>query len=538
MLLGFALRAYKLNSVPPGLTWDEASLGYNAYSLLKTGRDEYGSLLPLTLKSFGDYKPALYAYIDAPFVALFGLNELAVRIPSVLSGLGFIILSYLIIRKIFNSEKLALSSAFFAAVSPVSIQFSRAAYESNLAVTLNMLGFYLFLKGLERTKFFLWAVVPLVLSMYTYQASKLFIPILIIGSFLLLKKSVKKDRNFWISAGGLFAGFAAVFAITFIYGGSNRLEAQNFFAYPRTQEQIAQITSEDGMKQGTLGFELFHGEWFKYITGLLERYFVYFSPKVLFVEGDYSPRHSIPDLGILNFYGLIFIPLGFYLLWMRKEEKKALILLWLFTASIPAVLSRDLISMVRALNLIFPFAVLEAFGFVYLAGKISRELKVKEIFPQLFLLSAVMINLALYLDFYFVHSPVQNAKGWLFGYKQMFAAIPRDLSQYNKVVISDGYGQPYIYYLFYKHYPPEKFQQQAILEQNSVDVGTVRRIDNIEFRPVYWPVDRGLRDSLIVGNNEELPEQDIKTEQRARKTGEISLPDGQVVFKIIENNDQ
>jgi len=38
--------------VPPGFNADEAAFGYNAYSLLKTGRDEYGTLLPLSIKSF------------------------------------------------------------------------------------------------------------------------------------------------------------------------------------------------------------------------------------------------------------------------------------------------------------------------------------------------------------------------------------------------------------------------------------------------------------------------------------------------------
>ena len=84
--LSFILRIYQINSNPPGLTWDEASLGYNAYSILKTGKDEYGSFLPITLKSFGDYKPAVYAYLSLPFIAVLGLNELAVRLPSVLSS--------------------------------------------------------------------------------------------------------------------------------------------------------------------------------------------------------------------------------------------------------------------------------------------------------------------------------------------------------------------------------------------------------------------------------------------------------------------
>src|SRR5437868_4259461 len=80
------LRLWRLDTVPAGFNIDEAAFGYNAYSILKTGKDEYGTFLPLSLKSFGDYKAAGYAYIDIPFIALFGLNEFSVRLPSAILG--------------------------------------------------------------------------------------------------------------------------------------------------------------------------------------------------------------------------------------------------------------------------------------------------------------------------------------------------------------------------------------------------------------------------------------------------------------------
>jgi len=38
--LAFFLRFYKVTSIPPSLNWDETSIAYNAYSILKTGKDE------------------------------------------------------------------------------------------------------------------------------------------------------------------------------------------------------------------------------------------------------------------------------------------------------------------------------------------------------------------------------------------------------------------------------------------------------------------------------------------------------------------
>lgn len=537
LALGFALRIYKLDSVPPGLTWDEAALGYNAYSISKTLKDEYGTFLPLTLKSFGDYKPALYAYLVIPFVMVLGLNEWAVRLPSVLAGLGLILVSYLLVKKIFKNEWLGLSVALFTAISPISIQFSRVGFESNVAVFLNVSAVFFFIKGIKNSKYLYLSACGFVLSMFCYQASKLFVPIILIGLFLFFRKEVKPGRNLLISLGVVVSVILAVYLSTFLYGQSDRLAAQNLFAYRRSEEQINLISKEDGLMSEAFEFNLIHGEWFKFVSGILERYLIYFSPDTLFIDGDYSPRHNVPDLGILNYYGLVLIPFGLYLLIRKKEREKDIILFWLLTASIPAVLSRDLISMVRALNLTFPFALLEGFGLYYLIKKVSEVTKFATVLVASMSLLIIFGNLGLYLDYYFLHAPIENSAGWLYGYKQAILQIP-DFSKYDKVIFSDTYGQPYIYYLFYTKYPPEKFQPQAILEQKTVDVGTVRKIDNIEFRPIYWPQDRGLKNTLFIGDEFDLPEQDLITESKTKKMGEIKFQDAKIAFKIVENGNE
>ena len=67
-VVAVVLRFYRIDSIPPSLTWDEAAWGYNAYSLLITGRDEHSHAWPINLESFGDFKPAGYAYILIPFI--------------------------------------------------------------------------------------------------------------------------------------------------------------------------------------------------------------------------------------------------------------------------------------------------------------------------------------------------------------------------------------------------------------------------------------------------------------------------------------
>src|SRR3989338_10636555 len=117
-LLGFILRIVFLDIAPPGFNADEASLGYNAYSLIKTGKDEWGTSFPLVFKSFSDYKPGLYVYLAIPFVWLLGLNEFSVRLPSILLGSFSIALIYFLSKELFKKETVAWACAFLLSISP------------------------------------------------------------------------------------------------------------------------------------------------------------------------------------------------------------------------------------------------------------------------------------------------------------------------------------------------------------------------------------------------------------------------------------
>lgn len=176
-ILALGIRVWDLPQNPPGLTWDETALGYNAYSLLKTARDEYGVFLPVNLKSFGDYKPAIYTYLDIPFVAIFGLGEMAVRLPNVFLGVGAVVLIYFLVHELLKDRRLGLLAALMLAISPLAIQFSRPAFESSAALFFNLLGTLFFLKGLKSPRFFIFAALAFGLSLFTYQSSRLFLPV-------------------------------------------------------------------------------------------------------------------------------------------------------------------------------------------------------------------------------------------------------------------------------------------------------------------------------------------------------------------------
>ncbi len=196
LLVASVLRLWNLGSFPPHLRNDEAALGYNAYSILSTGKDEHGEFLPLIFKSFGDWKPGLYVYLTIPFVALLGFSEVVVRLPSALVGIVSVALIYGIVLQLFKKELIALSSAFLLSVSPIFMPFSRGAWEVNVSLGLTLAGIYFFLISLKSSKFLLLSAAAFGLTFLCSHGAKFSTPVivslLVLISFAEFKKIPKK----------------------------------------------------------------------------------------------------------------------------------------------------------------------------------------------------------------------------------------------------------------------------------------------------------------------------------------------------------
>src|SRR5260221_5850510 len=104
LLLGFVVRIYNLTGVPFGFHGDEAAIGYNAYTILTRGTDEYGVPFPLFFKSFGEYKSAVEIYSTVPFISTLGLNEFSTRLVSVFYAMLSLIIAYLLTFELFKTD--------------------------------------------------------------------------------------------------------------------------------------------------------------------------------------------------------------------------------------------------------------------------------------------------------------------------------------------------------------------------------------------------------------------------------------------------
>ncbi len=181
--VGLFARLWQFGTIPGDLNQDEAFAAYEAWSLLTTGRDTAGYAFPVYLTAWGSGMNALESYLMIPFIALFGLEVWAVRLPQLLVALLSIPAVYGAGRRLFG-ERTGLLAALLLAICPWHVLLSRWALESNLAPGFLLFGFYFFLRGLEDSRFLPAAALMDGLALYAYAAIWPVMPFLLAGRAL------------------------------------------------------------------------------------------------------------------------------------------------------------------------------------------------------------------------------------------------------------------------------------------------------------------------------------------------------------------
>ncbi len=493
ILLGSVLiRTYRVGDTPP-LLWDEAALGYNAYSILQTAHDEHGQLLPLIFKSFGDYKPGIYIYLTLPCIAIFGLNPFSVRLPSILSGSLIPLLLYLLIRQLLPRQRnLATLSALIMVFNPFNIHFSRGAWETNILTFQILLASLLFFR-----KKYLTSAIIFGISLYTYQSAKLLSPLIILALIISTQSNLRSILN------KFFLPLLTI-SIPLIYGivfgqDSNRLKVMSLLSYPRSTTETQTIITESNITN----YQLFHNQLIFFSRNFFSRYFNHFSPRFLIFEGDWqNPRHSAPYVGLLLYPSIVFFLIGLLSSDYRLPATK-LLLLWLILAPIPSALTRDSVSAVRALPLSIPSVYFIATGiniFLY---------RYKSITIYCLLFTVYILSFTYYSDLYLNHMVKRSPKDFLYGYSQAINYVIQNQSKYQQVIFTQFYGQPYIYYLFYSHYSPSSYQQQNSYNQNGLDTGVVSQIGNVYFKEPQFNQVELQPGTLAIFSHDEVLRQNI-----------------------------
>lgn len=544
LILGAFLRFSHLASVPNGLTWDEAAIGYNAFSLLKTGRDEHGAFLPVIFKSFGDFKPGAYIYLTVPAVAIFGLNEFAVRFPSALAGVLTILGVYLLTREIFIKQKSVKLfglevfiwdfAALAVAISPWLVHFSHGAWEVNVYTSLTVFALYYFLRFLGGRSSLFPSLFFACFSLAMYQAAKLLTPLVFIlfaliywKDFLKQLPSYTKPRKFVLILPFILFGGWIFFGSLFGSAG-NRLSTLSIFNYrPGISDETKQIDNSSSL------IPIFHNQKELTTRLILSRYLYHFSPEVLLYEGPIiTERGHLPGLGVLNPLEIIWLILGFIFLSRMVTasshdlpDKPAILVLGLLLISpVPASLTLAEFSTIRGLFMAVPLAIITGIGMFYGLQKMKLfSLPV----AALYLMTVVYV-----FDTYFFHSQTVFATEFNYGYKQVVQLIKDNPAR--KVVFTDVYGQPYIYYLFYTAFDPATYQSSNSFVDGGLDVGRVDKVANVEFHQFGTSDLLTQKDTLFIGSEGNINNQFDIAGPGIDLFRQIETPDRKILFRVIK----
>jgi len=524
-IAGAWLRFYRLGEIPTGFTWDEAAIGYNGWSIFETKRDEWLQRLPISFRSFGDYKAPAGIYLAGLFTQFFGLTVFAVRLPfalfGVLSLLAIAWFSYewqqstnhphlknfrSLIRfkdlpkdiqtKVVASVVMATSLLAF---SPWHLHFSRAAFEAGLALFWYLIGLaaWFRLLRLQKISWLLLSITAFTISLYSYHSTKIVVPLL--GLFLLIQSFHFWKKNLRFFAIGSIWGLLLLMPLIYDSvwrAGASRLNQTTILSQPAPVFEKVQL--------------------------FLSNFCAHLSPQFL-VLGEVSDyRQGMGQWGVLMPISYLFL-IGFvgslvvrFIMKQKRGGRHELIspklhlpLILVVVGIVPAALGADSVphsirSLLALPGFILLITVICADFLRWLeATTFNRKARGNHGEKNIVIKAAIGVIVLVYLlnilamqYEYFSTFASRSTPDFQDGYFTVLSYLSspefKQLAGHReKIVFSDRYGQPYIYALFFNHISPYEYHNGYFInhEFKTVNVGDLERSNAII---IATPQDEGL----------------------------------------------
>jgi 4-amino-4-deoxy-L-arabinose transferase-like glycosyltransferase len=531
-LVAAVLTFYQLGQVPQGMTWDEAAIGYNGYAILTTRRDEWLFRLPVSFRSFGDYKAPLAIYLNGIFTYAFGMNLFAVRFPfafaSVVGIAGAILLTQqLLVLMGFRDKKkvayLALLSGFLLIFSPWYFHFSRIGFETDIMLAFVLWGFFCLCGLLNEVKlwpkfenkkpwqgyvspffFTLGTTLCLTAAIYTYHSAKVVLPFLIVGFSLLFVKKLWLQKG-WLFFGGIMGGALLIPFIkdTLWSTGGERFTQATVFGLPISFQEKLSLTVEHFVRHFNIDYLLFGA------TTTLR-------------HGDGVWGVLLPTTFCLVLCGLVF---GIMALFGKKTESTAkdakfflFAVFWIVVGALPAAIGRDVPHSNRDFLALPGFVLLATFGWSKLieflgqtklneqvsGSKGEKNLLVKSVVGTWLLLHLLFFSQ--YLYHYFTVFSHQSANDFQDGYLEAAQFAVTNEENSDKILFTSAYGQPYIYALFVRQTNPIWYQGGSLIKyefSSNINIGDFDR-HNTTIVATPKEIDPKLADQLVYGSDGQI----------------------------------
>jgi 4-amino-4-deoxy-L-arabinose transferase-like glycosyltransferase len=486
--LAIFLRFYQLGNIPAGFLNDEANAGYDAYSVLLTGKDQWNTFLPLThFVGFGGAPLPVYRYLSLIPIYLFGLNEFSTRFISSLGGILSVMALYFLVKKLVN-KKAALFSALFLAIMPWAIGLSRIGHEANIGI-LFLIVALIFGLVQKSGKSLYYAAFFLALSMYTYSAYILYAPLVLM---VILWVNYEKEKGY---------GYLLKPLILFLIFISPMIFQQNAASVRFSQVGLTTNINSIGLinnlndqrGQCLAAFnsticKITDNKALLFPSTLVKNYLSQFSPNFLYVNGTPTQFSILPERGLDYLFNFLPLILGIvFFLRNNKQRKLSFALTTLFLLSpLPNAFTSDG-NYVRS-SIMQPFlALFGGLGIYYCWDFLKGKQKlISYLFATVFLI-AISFSLISFFIIYLTYFKNNYAIYSQYGYKDLIQKTYALRNDYNRIYISRHLNdaKQYIYYLFYTKYDPRQYQGKKGVSYSMTTDGwvSVDKIGNIYFVP-------------------------------------------------------
>ncbi len=513
IILAAIFRFFDLNGVPPSASLDESSIGYNAYSVIKTGGDEFGTFPLVSQRGYDDYRRSTYLLLVAPFVVVMGLNVLAVRLPAVILSILTVWAVFEIARLLVKkpskfSDELACFSAFLLAISPWHIYISRIGHESNACLSFLVFAILFFLKGLENKKLLLVSVLFFALSMVSYYSGQVIVPLLVISLAVIYRKKLLEmilvDKKSKIVT--LFVLLLAIPVVWSVFSPDALIRFRGTSTFsPSSHEQLFKervlLRNEAVAKHDLIGSIIYNQRLFPLVV-LAQGYFDHFNPQWLFFN-DSNGIFKAPHIGLLYPWQIPFILFGLVAFLVSKNvgiSMKFTVLIWFLLGALPASIATQTPHAMRSYNILPTWEIFTAFGIITL----------KFLFYKYKLITGglvailVCFSLQSFFTNYFVNFPKEHSKSFQYAYGKSLGYVIANQDKYQRVVISnkDNMFQSYMIFLYYSKYDPNLYQKQGGTISGGYEA--THFFGKYEFKEIDWTKEK-TSNTLYVVNPQEIP---------------------------------
>ncbi len=465
LVVAACVRLYNLAHVPPSPSLDEVTTGYNAYSILKTGADEYGTKFPLLLRAYDDFRPALYVYAVIPFVWALGLTVLAVRLPSVLLSLIVVYVTYLLGRligkKYMSFDYLGEISALCIAISPWHIYISRLGHEANMGLALTVVAVYFFLSGIiaKRTRSIIGSGIVFGLTVYGYQSEKIVTPLLLAAGALFFWKELWKQKGAAILA-AILCVLIAVPAAAATLSPQGMVRFQGTSAFSRDAPRMMEAERHYALAKtaGNRIGEIVHGKLVTSAEIFAGNYISHFSPGWLFA-GASREAFKAPGIGLLYVWEGVFLLLGLYALLRSKLPRnvKLFLLAWVLVSPVPASVTTQAPHAMRSYTMIPGLQLIEALGVWYVVRHLRTNYM--RIGMAVVISTCIIYGAVGFWNGYFVRFPAEQSDAFQYAMKGAVTYALQHNHDYARIEFAHqgNLYQSYMFFLYYSTFDPSAY---------------------------------------------------------------------------------